>query len=158
MKRRLPAAAVFALLGALLAAAAPTRAAGPVEEARRLYAEFVAGQNSHDFERVKSTLLDSPRFLWVTNGLSIWGRDAAVARMADYHTAEIWRITPDEARAVAVEVAPDAAFLHLPLDLEIGSATDGPDRFRFLVSALCVATPQGWRFAALFTTTRNPEQ
>lgn len=151
--------AALALLGALLAAApAPSRAASPAEEARRLYAEFVAGQNGHDFERVKSTLLDSPRFLWVTNGLSIWGRDAAVARMAEYHKAEVWRITPEEDRAAAVEVAPDAAFLHLPLELEIGSRAEGPERFRFLVSALCVATPAGWRFAALFTTTRNPEQ
>jgi hypothetical protein len=54
-------------------------------------------------------LLDSPQFLWVTNGLSIWGREAAVRRMADYHTAEVWHIQPDDAKAVAVEVSPEAS-------------------------------------------------
>jgi hypothetical protein len=34
----------------------------------------------------------------------------------------------------------------------IGSAK-APDRLRFLVSMLCVRTPDGWRIAALFTTT-----
>jgi hypothetical protein len=45
----------------------------------------------------------------------------------------------------------------VPLELSIGSNADGPDHFHFLVSALCVATPQGWRIAALFTTMENRE-
>jgi ketosteroid isomerase-like protein len=131
--------------------------ADPAGEARALYDRFVAAENANDFDAVRSVLLDSPQFLWVTNGLSIWGREAAVRRMADYHTAEVWHIQPDDAKAVAVEVNSKTSFLHVPLELEIGSRADGPDHFRFLISALCVATPQGWRIAALFTTTENRE-
>jgi len=131
--------------------------ADPAAEARQLYERFVAAENASDFDAVRSVLLDSPQFLWVTNGLSIWGRDAAVRRMADYHTAEVWHIQPDEAKAVAVEVSSGASVLHVPLELSIGSKADGPDHFHFLVSALCVATPQGWRIAALFTTMENRE-
>jgi len=129
--------------------------ADPAAEARALYNRFVAAENTNDFDAVRSVLLDSPEFLWVTNGLSIWGREAAVRRMTDYHTAEVWHIQPENARAVAVEVSPAASFLHVPLELSIGSKADGPDHFHFLVSALCVATPQGWRIAALFTTMEN---
>ena len=131
--------------------------ADPAREARVLYDRFVAAENASDFEAVKTVLLDSPKFLWVTNGLSIWGRDPAIERMAEYHKAEVWHIEPDYSKAVAVEVSPEASFLHVPLELSIGSKADGPDHFHFLISALCVATPQGWRIAALFTTMENRE-
>jgi len=138
-------------------AAAPAAWAGPTDEAKALYERFVVAQNASDFRALETVLLDSPRFLWVTNGLSVWGRDPAIRRMADYHTAEIWHIEPDRARAVAVEVNASTAYLHVPLELEIGSRADGPDRFRFLVSALCTETADGWRIAALFTTMANAE-
>ena len=131
--------------------------ADPAGEARALYGRFVAAENASDFEAVKTVLLDSPKFLWVTNGLSIWGRDPAIERMAEYHKAEVWHIEPDYSKAVTVEVNSETSFLHVPLELEIGSKADGPDHFRFLISALCVATPQGWRIAALFTTMQNTE-
>jgi ketosteroid isomerase-like protein len=139
---------------ALLAGLAGRAAAGPAEEARRLYADFVAAQNANALARVRGLLLDSPSFLWVTNGLSVWGPDAAVARLARFHANAVWRIDPDQDRARAVEVAPDAAFLHVPLLLTVGPAAQ-PERYRILISALFADTPAGWRIAALFTTDEN---
>ena len=56
---------------------------------------------------------------------------------------------------MAVPVGAGVAYLHLPLVLVIGPSS-GPDRLRFLVSMLGVeTTAQGWRIAALFTTTRE---
>lgn len=147
--------AILVLLAGL-AGGVPAQA-GPAEEARRLYASFVAAQNAHDFAAVRATLLEGPRFLWVSNGLSIWGSETAIARMMTYHAAEVWQIEPMEARAVVMEVAPDAAYLHLPLALTFGPRA-APARFRILVSALCAETPAGWRIAALFTADANPEQ
>ena len=71
--------------------------------------------------------------------------------MAQFQKAPVWHVDPDLAQAVAVTVDANAAFLHLPLVLTIGLEA-GPDKLRFLVSVLGVATPQGWRIAALFTT------
>ncbi|WP_158292250.1 DUF4440 domain-containing protein [Paracraurococcus ruber] len=139
----------------ILLLAAPPALAGPAEEARRLYAAFVAAQNAHDLGAVRA-LLAADRFLWVSNGLSVWGRDPAIARMMSYHAAETWRIDPVEARAVAVEASPGAAYLHVPLLLRVGPRA-APARYRILVSALCAETPEGWRIAALFTTDANPE-
>src|SRR5215213_1891618 len=52
----------LALLGGAWGGAAR---AAPAEEARRLYEAFAA-QNAHGFAAVRATLLESPRFLWVS--------------------------------------------------------------------------------------------
>jgi len=54
-----------------------------------------------------------------------------------------------------VEVAADAAYLYQPLTLRIGPAAK-PSEIPFLVNVLSVRTAEGWRIAALFTTTEKP--
>lgn len=147
-----PIVKAIALVGMLLAAHAAR--AAPADEARAVYGQFVTAQNNHDFAAVTALLLDSPEFLWVTDGRNVWGREAAITRMARYHANEVWRITPDMDRAVAVAVSDRSAYLNVPLTLEIGDKL-APDRFQFLVSALCVRTDAGWKIAALFTTLAN---
>ncbi len=127
-------------------------AAAPADEVRALYARFLEAQNARDLPRVRRVLLDSPDFLWVSDGMSVWGPDAVLERMATFQQAPVWQVQADLAHATAVEVSPDVAYLHLPLVLRIGSEAS-PDRLPFLVSVLGVATAQGWRIAALFTTT-----
>ena len=144
---------ILTLLGLL--AITPAQA-GPAEEARALYARFVAAQNGHDFDAVRATLLEDDRFLWITNGLALRGPDAAIARMQGFHANEVWRIDPVWSRAQAIEPAPGTVVLHVPLVLTVGRAA-APDRYRILVSALCVQANAGWRIAALFTTDANPE-
>lgn len=150
---------MFRLLAALalFAALAMPARADPAREARALYDRFVAAQNAHEFDGVRATLLDSPRFLWVSNGLSLWGPDAMLDRLRQFHTNEVWRINPDAARTEVLAVTPDTAVVHVPLTLTIGPRA-APQRYRILVSALCVERPEGWRIAALFTTNANPEQ
>jgi hypothetical protein len=143
-----------ALLACLLLVSAPAVAGEPAAEVRALYERFAAAQNGRTLARVRPLLLDSPRFLWVSDGQSFWGPDAVLARMASFQTAEVWRVEPDLDRATAVPVAAGVAYLHLPLTLVIGAAAR-PDRLRFLVSLLGVETAQGWRIAALFTTSEK---
>jgi hypothetical protein len=145
------------LAGALALAgrAGPARAG---EEASVLatYQAFAAAQNAGDLEAVRTLFSEVPRFLWVSDGQSVWGRDAAIARMALFRASEVWRVAPDLAQAVTVTLDERSAYLHLPLDLEIG-ARSGPDRLAFLVSMLCHRPERAapWRIAALFTTTRK---
>jgi len=82
-----------------------------------------------------TVLLDSPQFLWVSDGTSVWGPDGLVQRMSQFQQAPIWHVDPDLARAVAVEVDEKAAYLHLPLVLTIGPET-GPGRVARLVGIL----------------------
>ena len=130
--------------------------ADPGTEARALYDRFAAAQNAHDIDAVRDLLLDTPEFLWVSNGMSYWGADTMVARMAQFQQAEVWQVEPDLAKAVAVTVNAETAYFHLPLTLVIGRA-DAPSQLRFLVSMLAVDTDEGWRIAALFTTDENAQ-
>lgn len=147
MKRRVRRAA-GALLVALLAGAAT---AGPREDVVDLYRKFAAAQNAHDLGAVRALLLDSPDFLWVSDGRPVWGVEATIARMAGFQEAKVWRVEPDLAGSRAVPLDENAAFLHLPLTLVIGSDAK-PDRLRFLVGLVGRRTAAGWRIAALFTT------
>jgi hypothetical protein len=142
------------MAAALMVAAASPALADPGGEVRAVYGRFLEAQNARDLGRVRQVLLDSPRFLWVSDGMSVWGPDALIARMSLFQKAEAWRVDPDLGKAVAVEVDDRAAYLHLPLVLTIGPAAN-PDRLRFLVSVLGVETAQGWRIAALFTTNQK---
>ena len=142
-------------LALLASALTPLGARGSNEaDIRATYEAFASAQNARDLDRVRALLIDSPRFLWVSDGMSVWGPEATLARMASFQEAPVWRVEPDLARAVAVDVGADAGFLHLPLRLVIG-AGDNPDRLRFLASVLCVRTAKGWRIAALFTTSEK---
>jgi ketosteroid isomerase-like protein len=142
-------AVIFALALLANSITSPVRA-DTDDELRATYERFVAAQNARDLKRVRELLIDAPQFLWVSDGMAVWGANAMLERMASFQEAEVWRVEPDLARAVPVRVTGTTAFLHLPLTLVIGSSPS-PDRLRFLVSILCVRTAEGWRIAALFT-------
>ena len=141
------------LCATLAAGAARADTAAEVES---LYRSFAAAQNARDLSMVKALLLDSPQFLWVSDGKSIWGREATIKRMSLFQENETWRVEPDLAHAAVVPLGADVAYYHLSLDLVIGAKGVPPERIGFLISMLCVRTETGWRIAALFTSARNP--
>lgn len=146
--------ALAMLAGSLLLV--PAARADVTGEVIATYNSFAAAQNARDLGRVKELLLDSPSFLWVSDGKSVWGRDALIARMSTFQTLDVWRVEPLLDKARVVQINETAAYLHMPLDLFLG-ATNDVSRTRFLVSILCSKTAAGWRIAALFTTLDNPD-
>lgn len=147
---------IFALplLGLLLFGSIPIARADDKAEIIGLYRQFYQAQNTLDLDRVRPLLSDQPDFLWVTDGTAVWGRDALLARMRVFQQAEIWRVEPALDQAVPVLLDHDTGYLHLPLALIYGKR-DAPETLRFLVSVLCIRTADGWRIAALFTTTQH---
>src|SRR5262249_24619426 len=115
--------------------------AGPVDEAQALYRAFAAAQNRRDLGEVRELLLDSPQFLWVSDGKSIWGREAVMRRMALFQEARIWQVEPALDKATTVAIDEHTAFLHLPLALSLAFTAAPPERLSFLVSVLSVETP-----------------
>ena len=75
--------------------------------------------------------------------------------MAQFQQAPVWRVEPDLGAAVAVPLSADTAYPPPAADPGDRRRAEVPDRLRFLVSVLGVATSQGWRIAALFTTTQK---
>ncbi len=124
-------------------------------DVRALYLRFAAAQNARDLQGVERLLLDSPKFLWISDGMAVWGRAAALQRMALFQTLEIWSVEPDLARATYVPTGERSGFLHLPLTLVIGNSEPGPESLHFLVEMVAVETVDGWRIAALLTTSEK---
>lgn len=145
--------------------ALPARAEAGVADAARAeilatYAAFVEAQNDRDPHRIGAYFIDGPEFLWVSDGRSVWGRNATLERMGGFQRAEVWTVLPDLPRARLVMLGEDSAMLHLSLVLEIGAAAS-PNRLPFLVTILWVAAPQtaeGWRIAGLLTTADKTAQ
>ncbi|WP_226579085.1 nuclear transport factor 2 family protein [Acuticoccus sediminis] len=116
------------------------------------YRAFLEAQNARDLQAVRAALWDSPDFLWVSDGRPFWGPDALVERMGQFQKAEVWHVTPDLEASRVVPLGPGVAYLLLPLVLSIGEAAK-PSQLPWLVGVVAVETAEGWRIAALFTTT-----
>lgn len=123
-------------------------------EIRTLYGRFLAAQNARDLVAVRATLLDSPDFLWISDGKPYWGPAAIIERMGAFQKADIWFVTPDGQRARVISAGSGAAYLFQPLTLTLGP-NGAPQTIAFLVNVLCTKTRAGWRIAALFTTEEN---
>jgi ketosteroid isomerase-like protein len=129
----------------------PPRGDNVTEDVLALYRNFANAQNRRDLDATRERLWDGPAFLWISDGKPFWGREAMLRRMAQFQTAAVWKVDPEYGSARVVEVGPEAAYLHIPLVLVLGSE-EKPVRLRWLVEVLCRKTDAGWRIAALFTT------
>jgi ketosteroid isomerase-like protein len=85
----------------LLLTVAGAARAGTEDEVKALFAKFVAAQNAHDLKAVGELLQDSPQFLWITRGVPIWGRDAALKRFEALYQGT-WSLDPktDELKVI----------------------------------------------------------
>lgn len=128
--------------------------AGTAGEIRATYLRFAEAQNAHDRVRIGAFFIEGPEFLWVSDGKSFWGREAVLARMGNFQNSAVWRVEPELSNSTVVTLDATTALLHLPLTLVIGSAK-APDRLHFLVSIIFVRRVEGWRIAALLTTTQK---
>ena len=125
-------------------------AADPQQEIRDLYTTFVTAQNRHDIDAVRPLLSDRPDFLWISDGRPVWGREAMLARMAEFQEAEVWQVEPDYAASQVILLDEDTAVFHLPLLLVLGRKTD-PARLKWLVEVICQKEAAGWRIVGLYT-------
>src|SRR5829696_218338 len=85
-----PMKALLTALALLASALTPVGARGSNEaDIRATYEAFAAAQNARDLDRVRAPLIDSPRFLWVSDGMSVWGLEAT---LAPFQEAPVWRV------------------------------------------------------------------
>ena len=142
----------LAILAAVLMLWCGSAWADTADEIRATYLAFAEAQNSRDAARIGGFLIDGPELLWVSDGRSVRGKDAILARMGSFQRAEVWRVEPDLDKATVTGFDGNVQMLHMPLTLVIGSTAE-PSRLRFLVSLIFVRQANEWRIAALLTTT-----
>jgi len=132
----------------------------PEDDVKALFERFVAAQNAHDANAVRDLLLDSPNFLWITRGTTIWGRDAAMKRFETLYQGT-WRLAPDSSSLKIIMLGDNtaqlyASILYASIMFTIGApgqpAQDGPT----LMNQILVKTPSGWRVASILPIPLSP--
>jgi hypothetical protein len=97
---------------------------------------------------VRELLLDSPDFLWVTRGMPVWGRDAALKRFETLYQGT-WKLAPDRSNLKVVELSATSAQLFVPIVFNIGAPGQAAPDTPFLMNQTLVKTKDGWRIASI---------
>jgi uncharacterized protein (TIGR02246 family) len=122
--------------------------AGSEDEVKALFAKFIAAQNAHDIKAVGDILQDSSQFLWITRGVALWGRDAALKRYeANYQGT--WRLEPQFDEVQVTEIASGVVRLLAPSVFTIAPAGQVAQPRRFLLTQVYVKTADGWKLSTL---------
>ena len=138
----------IAIAIALMLAVAGTARAATEDEVKALFAKFVAAQNAHDPKAVGELLQDSPQFLWVTRGVPIWGRDAALKRFEALYQGT-WSLDPKIDELKVLELQPGVVQLYVPITFMISPAGQTVQPMRFLMNLVVVKTADGWKVASI---------
>lgn len=142
---------VKSLLALLFAAAVyvvPARAATMEEEVRALFDRYVAIQNAHDSKSMRSLLVDSPDFLWISRGKPIWGREAALKELEERYKGT-WHLEVDRTDLRVISVSRRVAHVYAATQLTEGDAGARPSRVRAYINLVMVKKPEGWQIASV---------
>ena len=122
--------------------------AGSEDEVKALFAKFVAAQNAHDLKAVGELLQDSPQFLWITRGIPIWGRDAALKLFEALYRGT-WSLEPKIDELKVIELQPGIVQLYVPITFMISPAGQAAQPTRFLMNQVVVKTADGWKVSSI---------
>ena len=134
------------LAGGVLAFSSAVAGAASEDDVRAVFDQFVKAQNSHDVAAVRESLLDSPNFLWVTRGVAVWGREAALKRFESLYQGT-WKLSPDMQNLKTVLISDTTAQLYVPITFNIGAPGQPAPDTPFLMNQTLVKTAAGWRIA-----------
>ena len=122
--------------------------AEPGDEVRLTFEHFIAAQNAHDVKAVESLLLNSPDFLWITRGTTVWGPGPALKRFTALYEGT-WRLEPEASGPKITMLGESAAQVYVPIMFTIGAAGQPAQPTRFLMNLILVKTPTGWRVSSI---------
>ena len=123
----------------VLAFSSTVASAAIEDDVRAVFDNFVKAQNSHNIDRVRELLLDSPNFLWVTRGAPVWGREAALKRFESLYQGT-WKLSPDMPNLKTVLVSETTAQLYVPITFNIGAPGQPAPDTSFLMNQTIVKT------------------
>ena len=139
-----------ALLVVLMTVASGGCASAAADEAaaRAFFSKFVAAQNAHNADDVKSMLWNSPSMLWFSRGVETRGRDAVAARFKEYY-AGTWHLEPDMSQFHAAAISDDVMQILVPIVFTRGLPGKPPQDNTFLISQTFVRDADGWHVASI---------
>lgn len=139
--------AIALLLAAGVMMSAPAVSA-PEDDVKACFERLVTAQNAHDANAVRDLLLDSPNFLWITRGKTIWGRDAAMKRFESLYQGT-WHLSPDSTSLKVIMLGDSAAQIYAAIMFTTGAPGQPAQDGTTLMNQTWVKTPGGWRVASI---------
>jgi ketosteroid isomerase-like protein len=141
--------AVTAVVAVVLTALLGGHASAANEsEARAFFTKFVAAQNAHDVDAVKSMLWDSPGMLWFGRNVETRGRDAVADRFGEYYKGT-WHLEPDMSQFHVTVMSDDVMQILVPIVFTRGLPGQPSQDNTFLISQTFVHDANGWHVASI---------
>ena len=109
---------------------------------------FIKAQNQHDLAAVKNLLFDSPNFLWITKGVAIWGREAALSRFEALYKGT-WTLQPDYEKLKMTELDRKTIQIFVPITFSIGDAGQNAKNINFLMNMVLIKKNKTWVVSSL---------
>jgi hypothetical protein len=123
-------------------------AAADEAEARAFFTKFVAAQNAHDVDDVKSMLWDSPGMLWFGRNVETRGRDAVADRFREYYQGT-WHLEPDMSQFHVAVISNDVMQILVPIVFTRGLPGQPSQDNKFLISQTFVHDANGCHVASI---------
>ena len=142
--------ALTAVLAVFVMAVAGGRASAAADEteARSFFTKFVAAQNAHDVDDVKSMLWDSPAMLWFGRNVETRGRDAVADRFKEYYQGT-WHLEPDMLQFHVSVISNDVMQILVPIVFTRGLPGQPSQNNKFLISQTLIHDANGWHVASI---------
>jgi len=142
------------VLGALLAAFA--HAATMEDEVLAVFDKYIAAQNAHDLKAMRTLLLESTDFLWISRGKPLWGRDAAMKSLEERYKGT-WHIDVDRKELRVVSVSRRVAQVYAQTQLTAGDPGVEPAKNRVYLNLMMVRKADGWRISSILPILVPPQ-
>src|SRR5580698_10356244 len=151
--RSVKAAFLFATM--TIALGAHASAATNEAEARALFTKFVAAQNAHSVDDVKSMLWNSPGTLLLARGVEIRGPAAVADRFKEYYEGT-WHVEPDMSQFHVTSISQDVMQFLVPVIFTRGLPDQASQDSKFLISQTLVHAANGWHIASIISIPNTP--
>ena len=145
----------MAISCAMLALLARPSYAGSEDDVRATFERFVVAQNAHDAAAVRDVLADSANFLWISRGMPIWGREAALKRFEGLYQGT-WKLAPEMSALKIIMLGDTTAQLFIPIVFSIGPPGQPASDSTFLMNQTLVKGAAGWRIANILPILAAP--
>lgn len=134
---------------AVLLSAASAFAAEP--DVRTTFQKFVSAQNTHDLASLKPLLLDSPDFLWISGGVAIWGRDAAMRQFAAFYKGT-WKLEPNMSGFRAQKLDDSVTAVFVPVTITFALPGKPSKNLKLLMNQIYMRVGGDWKLARILPT------
>jgi ketosteroid isomerase-like protein len=139
---------LLALAITILSSSTPASAEPNDAEVRAFFMKFVAAQNAHDLNEVKSMLWNSPDMLFFSRGTEARGVEAAADRFKEYYKGT-WHLEPDMSQFHTGAISPNVVQILVPIMFTRSLPGGQPQSNTFLISQTFVRDAQGWHIASI---------